>query len=67
MKNINPDIDAAIFPYPVPDDPDDRVLVSGVDVVVTMGKDTAHPEESMRFIEFLFRPDIIEQYAARRR
>ena len=64
VKNINPDIDAAIFPYPVPENPDDRLLVSGVDVVVTMAKDSAHQAEAKRFIEFLFRPDIVEQYAA---
>jgi len=64
VKNINPDIDAAIFPYPVPEDPDDRLLVSGVDVVVTMAKDSPHQSEAKRFIEFLFRPDVVEQYAA---
>lgn len=63
VKNINPDIDAAIFPYPVPEDPDDRILVSGVDLVVTMPKEGAHEAEAKRFIDFLFRPDIIEQYA----
>ena len=64
VKNINPDIDAAIFPYPVPENPDDRLLVSGVDVVVTMAKDSPHQAEAKRFIEFMFRPDIVEQFAA---
>ncbi|WP_207455471.1 ABC transporter substrate-binding protein [Desertivibrio insolitus] len=64
VKAINPDIDAAIFPYPVPENPDDRVLVSGVDLVVTMAKNSPRHEEAMRFVEFLFRPDIVEQYAA---
>ncbi len=43
IKAVNPDVDAAIFPYPPSDDPDDRLLVSGVDVVVTMGKNTPAP------------------------
>jgi len=64
VKTINPDIDAAIFPYPVPEDPDDRLLVSGVDVVVTMGKDGPHQEEAMRFIDYLFQTDVIEDFAA---
>ncbi|MEV7693747.1 extracellular solute-binding protein [Microbacterium sp. NPDC089189] len=64
VKAVNPDIDAAIFPYPVPEDPDDRVLVSGVDVTVTMARDTPHREEALRFIEFLFQPEIIERFAA---
>lgn len=64
VKAVNPDIDAAIFPYPVPENPDDRMLVSGVDVTVTMARETPHKEEALRFIEFLFRPDVIERFAA---
>ena len=50
VKNINPDIDAAIFPYPVPDDPDERLLVSGVDVVVTMPQEGPHQQEAPRSV-----------------
>ncbi|WP_435747238.1 ABC transporter substrate-binding protein [Microbacterium sp. PMB16] len=64
VKAINPDINAAIFPYPAADDPDDRLLVSGVDVVVTMAKDTPHREEALRFIEYLFDVGVIEDFAA---
>jgi raffinose/stachyose/melibiose transport system substrate-binding protein len=64
VKGINPDIQAAIFPYPAVDDPDDRLLVSGVDVVVTMGRNTPHREEALRFIDYLFEVDVIEQFAA---
>ena len=64
VKEINPDIDAAIFPYPASDDPDDRLLVSGVDVVVTMGENTPHREEALRFIDYLFQEDVIEAFAA---
>ncbi|MDN3445090.1 ABC transporter substrate-binding protein [Microbacterium sp. APC 3901] len=64
VKAINPDLNAAIFPYPAADDPDDRLLVSGVDVVVTMAKDTPHREEALRFIEYLFDVGVIEEFAA---
>ncbi|GAA1245424.1 raffinose/stachyose/melibiose transport system substrate-binding protein [Microbacterium phyllosphaerae] len=64
VKAINPDINAAIFPYPAADEPDDRLLVSGVDVVVTMAKDTPHREEALRFIEYLFDVGVIEEFAA---
>ncbi len=64
IKAVNPDIRAGIFPYPATDSPDDRLLVSGVDVVVTMGKDTPRREEAMRFIEYLFQEDVIEEFAA---
>ena len=64
VKAVNPDIKAAIFPYPAVDDPDDRLLVSGVDVVVTMGKNTPHREEAMRFIDYMFEVGVIEDFAA---
>lgn len=63
IKQANPDIQAGIFPYPAGDDPDDRVLVSGVDVAVLIAKDTPHMEEAKRFVDFLFRPEIIERFA----
>ena len=63
IKGINPDVNLGIFPYPT-DDPNDRLLVSGVDVVVTMGKDAPKSEEAMRFIEYLFQEDVIEDFAA---
>ncbi len=64
IKGINPDIDAAIFPYPATADPADRLLVTGVDVVVTMGRDTPHREEALRFIDYLFEVGVIEEFAA---
>lgn len=64
VKGINPEINAAIFPYPAADDPSERLLVSGVDVVVTMAKDTPHREEALRFIDYLFDVGVIEEFAA---
>jgi raffinose/stachyose/melibiose transport system substrate-binding protein len=64
IKGVNPDIRLGIFPYPGTDDPEDRLLVSGVDVVVTMGKDGPHEEEAQRFIEYLFQEDVIQDFAA---
>jgi raffinose/stachyose/melibiose transport system substrate-binding protein len=64
IKQVNPDIEMGIFPYPGTDDPDDRLLVSGVDVVFTMGKDNPKQEAAMRFIEYAFQTDVIEGFAA---
>jgi len=64
IKQVNPDIRMGIFPYPGTDDPDDRLLVSGVDVVFTMGKDNPKQEAAMRFIEYAFQKDVIEDFAA---
>ncbi|TQJ30685.1 ABC transporter substrate-binding protein [Microbacterium sp. SLBN-146] len=64
ITQVNPDIEMGIFPYPTTDDPDDRLLVSGVDVVFTMGKDNPKEEAAMRFIDYAFSPDVIEKFAA---
>ena len=63
VKLANPDIDAGIFPYPVPENPDDRLLVSGVDVVVTLPAAGEHHEEAMRFVEFMLSEPVIERFA----
>ncbi|MBO0980337.1 ABC transporter substrate-binding protein [Microbacterium sp. SD291] len=63
IKQVDPGMNAAIFPYPT-DAEQDRVIVSGVDVTVTMGRNTPHREEALRFIEFMFRPDVIEEFAS---
>lgn len=63
IKQVNPDINAAIFPYPT-EKAADSVIVSGVDVTVTMGRNTPHREEALRFIDFLFRSDVIEEFAS---
>jgi raffinose/stachyose/melibiose transport system substrate-binding protein len=59
----NPDFDAGVFPYPT-DDPDDRLLVSGVDVTVTIGRDTDKFDAARRFVEYLFQPDVMDEFAA---
>jgi raffinose/stachyose/melibiose transport system substrate-binding protein len=64
VKDVNPDMQAGIFPYPATEDPDDRVLVSGVDVAVTLPKNGAHHEEAMRFVNYLFQKDVQEDFAA---
>ncbi|MET4636798.1 extracellular solute-binding protein [Mycetocola sp. 2940] len=67
IKGINPDIDAAIFPYPAAENPDDRLLVSGVDVTVLIGKDTPHFDEAKRFVDYLFEAQVQGEFAASQR
>jgi len=64
IKQVNPDIEMGIFPYPGTDDPEDRLLVSGVDVVFTMGKNSPNEDAAMRFIDYAFQKDVIEGFAA---
>ena len=54
VRRINPDINAAIFPYPVSNNPDDRMLVSGVDIQVILPRDGRNHEAARRFVEFMF-------------
>ena len=63
ITQINPKINAGIFPYPT-DSAADRRLVSGVDVVVTMGRNTPHRAEAQEFIHYLFQRGVIEKFAA---
>ncbi len=63
IKQVNPDIRMGIFPYPT-DEAGESLLVSGVDVVFTMGKDSPKQEAAQRFIDYVFQPDVIEAFAA---
>ena len=47
---------------PATDDPSKTTLVSGVDVALTAARDGEHPEEAMKFIEFLMQPDVMSDY-----
>lgn len=62
IKAINPDIDLGMIPMPG-DTPEETLLVSGVDVAITMARSTPREAEAMRFVEFLFSPEILELYA----
>ncbi|WP_247828343.1 ABC transporter substrate-binding protein [Arthrobacter antioxidans] len=63
IRASNPDANIGSFPYPATNSPEDTVVVSGVDVAVSVGRDTEHPEEARRFVEFLMSPEVVQQYA----
>ncbi|MFG1947482.1 ABC transporter substrate-binding protein [Nonomuraea sp. NPDC048826] len=63
IKQFEPDFEIGTFALPATDDPAATRLVSGVDVALTMGREPEHPEESMAFIAYLMRPEVIEAYA----
>lgn len=63
ITQVNPDIRMGIFPYPT-DEAGESLLVSGVDVVFTMGKDSPKQEAAQRFIDYVFQPEVIEAFAA---
>ncbi|MDR1512525.1 MAG: extracellular solute-binding protein [Propionibacteriaceae bacterium] len=63
VRQLNPDIDAGVFPYPT-DAAKDRLLVSGVDVTIAIGRDTPRLEAAKRFVDFLFQAEQLEWIAA---
>ena len=64
IRAANPDANIGSFPYPATNNPDETVVVSGVDVGISVGRDSEHPAEARKFAEFLMQPEIVEAYAA---
>src|SRR5699024_1391862 len=62
IERINPDIELGTFPLPVTNDPKENKLVSGVDVALSISKDTEHKEEALQFIEFLMKKETSQKY-----
>ncbi|HYK74207.1 MAG TPA: extracellular solute-binding protein, partial [Pseudoneobacillus sp.] len=62
IKKANPDIQLGVFAMPVTNDPAQNKLVSGVDVLLTINKDTKHAEEAMKFIEFMTNEETATTY-----
>lgn len=61
IKN-NADMELGFFSFPASDKAEENELVSGVDVLLTMSESTKHPEEAMKFLEFMMKEDTAKQY-----
>lgn len=64
IRASNPDAKIKSFPYPTTNDPAKNTLVSGVDVALAIGKDTKHPAEAKKFVDYLMSPAVLDYYAA---
>ncbi|MBT2661652.1 extracellular solute-binding protein [Bacillus sp. ISL-45] len=62
ILKANPDMELGVFPMPVTNDPAKNKLVSGVDVLLTVNKDTEHKEEAMKFVEFMMDQETAKKY-----
>lgn len=60
---INPDIELGFAQMPATDDAKEQKLTAGDDVMLTMGANTKHPKEAMKFIEFLMSEKQLNAYA----
>lgn len=58
----NPEMELGYFAFPASNEAADNALVSGVDVLLTVSETTEHPEEAMKFIEFMISEEIAQQY-----
>lgn len=62
IKKANPEMEVGVFPMPVTNDPAKNKLVSGVDIVLTMNKDTEHKKEATKFLEFMMEKETAKKY-----
>ncbi|URT72823.1 ABC transporter substrate-binding protein [Cytobacillus firmus] len=62
ILKANPDMELGVFPMPVTNDTSQNKLVSGVDVLLAVSKDTEHKEEAMKFAEFMMNNDTAQKY-----
>ncbi|OIJ21273.1 hypothetical protein BKP45_00365 [Anaerobacillus alkalidiazotrophicus] len=55
LRDMNPNFDEEFgyFPFPQTNNPDENVTISGVDVGLSISADTKHPDEALKFVEFL--------------
>jgi len=67
ILKANPDIELGVFAMPALNDADSNRLVSGVDTLFALAKDTEHSEEALLFIDFLLEPENAQYYVDQER
>ncbi|SFL00688.1 raffinose/stachyose/melibiose transport system substrate-binding protein [Paenibacillus sp. 1_12] len=58
----NPSIDLGVFPFAATNDPSKNKVMSGVDTLLTISKNSKHAEEAKKFIEFMLKPENVQIY-----
>ena len=62
IQSANPDIEIGTFAMPVLSDPNKNRLVSGVDTLFALAKNTEFTKEALLFINFLLEPENAQYY-----
>ncbi|MEK4464457.1 extracellular solute-binding protein [Paenibacillus sp. FSL H8-0315] len=62
IVKANPSIELGVFPFPATNDAADAKVISGVDTLLTISKNTKHKEEAKKFIDFLLQPENVTLY-----
>lgn len=63
IKKTNPDIKLDLIPFPTFDNIRMNTVTSGLDVVLAIPKKKVSNHETLEFLEFLMRPDIVQLYS----
>ncbi|MEE6272159.1 extracellular solute-binding protein [Georgenia sp. MJ206] len=63
IRSFEPGFTVGSFAFPATDDPAQTTLVSGVDVVLAASATTPHQQEVERFLAYLLRPEVVQEYA----
>lgn len=62
LKDYDPDIKVALIPMPNPIGEESKVVVS-IDTNFCISSSTKHPEECLKFFEYLAQPEVAQVYA----
>jgi raffinose/stachyose/melibiose transport system substrate-binding protein len=62
ILKANPEAELGVFPMPVTNDPKQNKLVSGVDVLMTISKDSEHKKEAEKFLKFMLKKETAKRY-----
>ncbi|UAL52955.1 extracellular solute-binding protein [Bacillus sp. OVS6] len=62
ILKANPEAELGVFPMPVTNDPEQNKLVSGVDVLLTISKDSEHKKEAEKFLKFMLKKETAKRY-----
>ena len=62
IKSVNPDMNVGLFPMPSAENPDDRIVVSGIDLQWCVAKNCDHMDAVYEVISFLSDPANIQTY-----
>ena len=62
LKDYDPDIQVALIPMPNPPGEESKVVVS-IDTNFCISSSTKHPEECLKFFEYLAQPEVAQVYA----
>ncbi|NWL89242.1 MULTISPECIES: ABC transporter substrate-binding protein [unclassified Paenibacillus] len=60
ILKANPNVELGVFPFPATNDEAKNKVISGVDTLLAISKNTKHSEEAKKFIDFMLQPDNIQ-------